>query len=448
MYIKELAIENIKLIREMRLHFSRAEELRMWTVFVGENGLCKTSILQAIALAALGADSANGFQEIISSLPDRRKKSSTVTIEGEFEFGRVRSERRVYPGVSPNRATPSALISWVKIRPGWSLFQGGSSYRYQENGRLPEAANGPASNNVAATDPLKEARGMGLPFWFVAGYGTARSLPLPFSTERIGSPGLERLVSLFDRGRIVGTGFADILKSKLVKPYARVLQHALLDQKGTLPRIDRLELRGKGGVKSAKHLVESHRFEFQSGSDRIRVPATWLSQGYQATISWIADLVGQMFWDADEEVDLGEMEGLVLIDELDLHLHPLWQVGLVRALKATFPRVQFIVTTHSPMLLPGLERDEIIHLKLDDAGNVVYELAEESPALLTGSQIYQEFFGLDRLYPTDIGEALYRFGYLASDPNRSDDEEAEMHRLHTKLRRAGVEPGLQPVDRQ
>ena len=61
--------------------------------------------------------------------------------------------------------------------------------------------------------------------------------------------------------------------------------------------------------------------------------------------------------------------GLVLIDELDLYLHPLWQVGLVRALKATFPRVQFIVTTHSPMLLPGLERDEIIHLKLDDAGN-------------------------------------------------------------------------------
>ena len=283
---------------------------------------------------------------------------------------------------------------------------------------------------------------MGLPFWFVAGYGTARSLPLPFSTERIGSPGLERLASLFDRGRIVGTGFADILKSKLVKPYARVLQHALLDQNGTLPRIDRLELRGKGGVKSAKHLVESHRFEFQSGSERIRVPATWLSQGYQATISWIADLVGQMFWDAEEEVDLDEMEGLVLIDELDLHLHPLWQVGLVRALKATFPRVQFIVTTHSPMLLPGLERDEIIHLKLDDAGNVIYDIAEESPAILTGSQIYQSFFGLDKLYPTDIGEGLYRFGYIASDPNRSDAEEAEMHRLHTTLRRAGVEPGL------
>ena len=227
MYIKELKIENIKLIREMKLHFSRAEELRMWTVFVGENGLCKTSILQAIALAALGADRANGFQEIIPSLPDRRKKRSTVTIEGEFQFGPVRNGRRIYPGVRPYRAThgrvsdPSALRSSVKIRPGWSLFLGGSSYLYQEDGTLPEAADDPPPNEASGPDPLKEARGMGLPFWFVAGYGTARSLPLPFSTERIGSPGLERLASLFDRGRIVGTGFADILKSKLVKPYAR-----------------------------------------------------------------------------------------------------------------------------------------------------------------------------------------------------------------------------------
>jgi hypothetical protein len=272
---------------------------------------------------------------------------------------------------------------------------------------------------------------------------------MPFSTERIGAAALERLASLFDRGRIVGTGFADILETqKLVKAYARILQHALLDHRGILPRIDRLELRGKGGVRSAKQLVESHRFEFKSGDERIKVPATWLSQGYQATISWIADLVGQMFWDAEDEVDLEEMEGLVLVDELDLHLHPLWQVGLVRALKATFPKVQFVVTTHSPMLLPGLEKDEIVHLKLDRGGNVVFELADESPALLTGSQIYQEFFGIDRLYPNDVGEALYQYGYLASDPNRSDGEDAKMRKLREELSSAGVEPGLEPVERR
>ena len=106
-----------------------------------------------------------------------------MTIEGQFQFGGVWNERRTYPGVGPNRATFPRLKSSVKIRPGWSLFQGGSSYLYQENGRFPEAANGPGSINAAVTDPLKEARGTGLPFWFVAGYGTARSLPLPFSTD-------------------------------------------------------------------------------------------------------------------------------------------------------------------------------------------------------------------------------------------------------------------------
>ena len=86
------------------------------------------------------------------------------------------------------------------------------------------------------------------------------------------------------------------------------------------------------------------------------------------------------------------------------------------------------------MLLPGLEKDEIIHLKLDDAGNVVYELAED-PALLTGSQIYQEFFGLDKIYPTDTGKPST--DSVISPATRTDrtTEEVEMQRLHTKLRR-------------
>jgi hypothetical protein len=445
MYITSINIQNIKLISDMRLPFSGPSGPRMWTVLVGENGLCKTSILQSIALAALGADSANFFQEIIPSLPDRRKKQAVAQIDAAFEFGTRCKDRRTYPGLNGSRGKPIGLRSCVTIQSGWSLFQGDSEYLTSCDEYPPET--NPRRRNTLGPDPLKEARGKGLPYWFVAGYGTARSLPLPLSAESISSPALERLASLFDRGRIVGTGFADLLKEKLVKPYARVLQHALLDHAGILPRIDRLELRGKGGVKSAKHLVESHRFEFKSGGEIVRVPATWLSQGYQATISWLADVVGQMFWDAQAGVDLSEMEGLVLIDELDLHLHPLWQVGLVRALKATFPRIQFVVTTHSPMLLPGLEKDEIIHLKLNEAGNITYELAGKSPALLSGSQIYQTFFGIDRLFPNDTGEALYRYGYIATNPNRTDDEEAEMKRLQRQLQRMGLEPGLQPVDR-
>ena len=53
---------------------------------------------------------------------------------------------------------------------------------------------------------------------------------------------------------------------------------------------------------------------------------------------------------------------LSLLMKIDLHLHPTWQAGLVEALKTIFPRVQFILTTHSPSILQILEKDEIIAL--------------------------------------------------------------------------------------
>ncbi|HET7500861.1 MAG TPA: AAA family ATPase, partial [Kofleriaceae bacterium] len=61
------------------------------------------------------------------------------------------------------------------------------------------------------------------------------------------------------------------------------------------------------------------------------------------------------------------MEGIVLVDELDLHLHPTWQTEIVAGLKATFPRMQFIVTTHSPLVLAGCRADEVWRLKQDEA---------------------------------------------------------------------------------
>ncbi|ETW94960.1 MAG: hypothetical protein ETSY2_48875 [Candidatus Entotheonella gemina] len=54
--------------------------------------------------------------------------------------------------------------------------------------------------------------------------------------------------------------------------------------------------------------------------------------------------------------------GIVLIDELDLHLHPKWQRSVVNALKRTFPRVQFVATTHSPFIIQSLQPGELIHL--------------------------------------------------------------------------------------
>jgi predicted ATP-binding protein involved in virulence len=165
-------------------------------------------------------------------------------------------------------------------------------------------------------------------------------------------------------------------------------------------------------------------------------------------MAWVADLVGQVFLEAKSPVPAAEMEGIVLIDEIDLHLHPGWQVELIPTLKRVFPRLQFIVTTHSPMVLPGLEQDEIVLLEEDEQGSVYAAPAPASPALMTGSDIYCTFFGIDRLYPVDLGDDLRRYGFLVGNPLRTDEEDQEMRDIRKRLSDHGLDPGWKPVARQ
>lgn len=431
MYIEHLKVDNLKILERLEIDFMRGGEPRPWTVLLGENGLCKTTILQAIAMAANGYVRANQLADV-PSLPDRRNIQAAAQIEARFSFSERYHSDRVYPGLDPRPAQPPRLRSWLQVPAGHSTAKGGSEY-----------LAGTAMPGV--TDPVDEARARGLPHWFVAGYGTSRLLPRPMESEKSADLILGRLLPLFDRGRLVGTGFADLLEDP--NEYARLLREALVSS-GLLPYARSVELRGRGGIKSAADLVQGHRFGIDMGGGPVKIPATWLSQGYQSTVAWIADLIGQVILEAGAAVPLAEMEGLVLIDEIDLHLHPRWQVSLVPTLKRIFPRLQFVATTHSPMMLPGLDPDELVVLALDGRGNVVVAERSESPALMTGSQLYRTFFGIDQLYPNDLGEALHRYGFLAANPVRSDAEDAEMNRLIQELRGAGVDPGWEPVARE
>ena len=143
-----------------------------------------------------------------------------------------------------------------------------------------------------------------------------------------------------------------------------------------------------------------------------------------------------------------DMEGLVLIDEIDIHLHPTWQVHLIEALKATFPRLQFVVTMHSPMVLPGLKKEEILRIRQTEEGAVVVESVDESPAVMTGSELYEAFFGIEGLFAREVGDQLHRYTYLSNDPFRSDDEDREMIRIQQNLKQADVLPHWEPVARE
>jgi hypothetical protein len=243
---------------------------------------------------------------------------------------------------------------------------------------------------------------------------------------------------LFKAQPIIGTGFADILAGgDMAQAYKAALEQVLVQGQRLLPQIASFELAGRNGVRHASELIETHRFDYQVGDQIMRVPGVWLSQGYQATIAWVADLVGQMLWEAGTAMAPEDMEGLVLIDELDLHLHPSWQRVLVPALRASFPRVQFIATTHSPLLLTGLRDDEIVRLSSDEDGNIRALRGDDNPALMTGSELYDHYFGITRpRYAADF----QRYSYLAGKPERSDDEDREVRELLARLQQVGIEP--------
>ncbi|MDE7002160.1 MAG: AAA family ATPase [Lachnospiraceae bacterium] len=87
-----------------------------------------------------------------------------------------------------------------------------------------------------------------------------------------------------------------------------------------------------------------------------------LSGGYKAVLSVVADIAKRLaIANPDAENPLEE-EAVILIDELDLHLHPRWQKTIVEDLKRTFPNCQFIITTHSPFIIQSLQAGELFDI--------------------------------------------------------------------------------------
>lgn len=433
MYLRHLYIRGLKLVRQLELDFTRETKTRMWTVLIGENGTCKTAILQAIAMASVGSQRANQLADV-TSLRDLRA-SSPVTVYATFGFG----SRAQINGLwrDEDDTGPVRVSTELELQADRRTLESRSRY-----------STGTYGDEVSGADPVSDARSGFDQFWFVAGYGVSRVLPPPMATEATGDATLARLRPLFARGQIVGTGFADVLTPQLCRSYVSDLRDVLAKTADLLPRVSGLELRGRGGVRTHSDLVHAHRFTFRPGVEDIKIPAIWLSQGYQAAICWIADLIGQYYLEAGEPVKPREMEGLVLIDELDLHLHPTWQLGLVRALKASFPKIQFIASTHSPLVLPGLEADEVVVLRFDDEGNVVAESPDARPDLMTATEIAAEYFGTENRFLTEVNRARQQYVYLATDPYRSQQEEKELQRLHKLLRESNVTPPVEPVSRE
>ena len=110
---------------------------------------------------------------------------------------------------------------------------------------------------------------------------------------------------------------------------------------------------------------------------QMRIPMSQLSDGYRGTLSLIADIAYRMATLNPQLLDrvLEETEGVVLIDEVDLHLHPQWQKRVLDDLTSIFPKVQFIVSTHAPEVINSVRSENLVILEdaqVKEPGSQVY----------------------------------------------------------------------------
>jgi hypothetical protein len=124
-------------------------------------------------------------------------------------------------------------------------------------------------------------------------------------------------------------------------------------------------------------LLGKGHFQFYGKTDKednylfirngMEIPVQCLSDGYRGYLGWIADLLHHLdFACSDQSLDLTHVNGIVLVDEIDLHLHPEWQMEVIQTISKTFPRIQFIFTSHSPLIAGSVEWMNIKHLRLDN----------------------------------------------------------------------------------
>ena len=153
-----------------------------------------------------------------------------------------------------------------------------------------------------------------------------------------------------------------------------------------------------------------------------RLELDQLSDGQRAVLALAADLAWRMAQGNPHLDDPLRSQAIVLIDEVDLHLHPSWQQRILIDLRRTFPNTQFIVSTHSPQVLTTVEPEHIVELARED-GRIVAGSAAGWTYGAEAGDVLSVVMGVDERPANDFTEKLARYRRLIND-DQGESEEA------------------------
>lgn len=376
MYISKIFLKNIRAFKELTIDLRSESSLSQWALILGDNGVGKTTVLRSIAM---GLCDGTGASALLKEIPGEMIR------EGELN---------------------------ATIRIELTTSADSSDTHFIET-LLSKGASGDVEVRQTASESLPWQK------IFVCAYGASRGV---YGTEDQDSYSVvDSVYSLFNYK-------STLQNPELVLRRLQQFHNITIDE--ILHWIDNLLMLPAGSTKLARTITINGPW----GSFK---PSGTLGDGYDATLALITDLIG--WWGMLQEEDFNkELEGIVLVDELEQHLHPKWQQSIIKLLHNQFPKIQFLATTHSPLCAIGtseLTNQECELVLLEQAENYVEGRADlEPPRRLRADQVLTSYlFGLDSTRSTGVARDINRYSHLKAKKTRSQSEQQELIQLHSRL---------------
>ena len=164
------------------------------------------------------------------------------------------------------------------------------------------------------------------------------------------------------------------------------------------------------------------------------LPLDVLSQGTQSILQILSRLIFGYAEYYDFPKDLGEQPGIMIIDEIDAHLHPTWQGRVIPTLTKHFPKLQVFCSTHSPLILAGLGAGQVQLLRRSSDNKITITRNESDIAGWTADEILRQFLEVSN--PTDAATAqrITHLQVLTNKADPSSEEVEEIERLRKTVR--------------